>query len=123
MSTRRLALLIAVLTGLFVVGVALAIGGLLALGDPGVLVVGLVSALAALAAAALAWLAVRVVAAEEEPAKAEAPPSVLPIATAPIRRPVRIQAMPVADLPPAYVSAVMKGLQASRRAGGARERP
>ena len=43
MSTRRLALLIAVLTGLFVVGVALGVGGLLALGDPGVLVVGLVA--------------------------------------------------------------------------------
>ncbi len=122
MSTRRLALLIAVLTGLFVVGVALGVGGLLALGDPGVLVVGLVAALAALAAAALAWLAVRAVAAEEEPVQAETPPAVLPIATTPTRRPVRIQAMPVADLPPAYLAAVMKGLQASRRAGGAAER-
>lgn len=122
MSARRLALLIAVLTGLFVVGVALAVGGLLALGDPGVLVVGLVAALAALAAGALAWLAVRAVAADEEPVQAEAPPAVPYIPTVSRPRAVRIQAMPVADLPPAYLAAVMKGLQASRRAGGAAQR-
>lgn len=41
-------------------------------------------------------------------------PAVRPLARAavPRRLPVKVQAMPVADLPPAYVDAVMKGAQA-----------
>lgn len=121
MPVRRLALLIAALTGLFVLGVALSVAGLLALGDPGLLVVCLVAAFAALAAGVLAWLAVRAAAEEDAPAQVQAPPAVRRIATAP-RRPVRIQSLPVADLPPAYLAAVMKGLQASRRTGGPAQR-
>lgn len=116
MPARRLALLIAVLTGLFVLGVALAVAGLLALGDPGVVVVCLVAALAALAAAAVAWFAVRTAAEEDEPVQEDRPAT-----RAALQRPVRIQSLPVADLPEAYLAAVMKGLQASRRAGAVRE--
>jgi hypothetical protein len=42
------------------------------------------------------------------PSSPAAKPSALQIK----HRPVRIQTMPVADLPPAYVDAVMKGAQA-----------
>ncbi|RYF15032.1 MAG: hypothetical protein EOO30_16085 [Comamonadaceae bacterium] len=119
MTVRRLCLLIAVLTALFVLGVALAIGGLVALRDPDLLMVCLVAALAGVLAAGLAYLAARAVAdGHEEESMALAPE--LPVAVRPLQpappRPLRIQAMPVTELPAPYVAAVMKGLQASRTA-------
>ena len=72
------------------------------------LVVGGVG-LVGVAAGAITW---RVVPEDEvEPA-----PQSPPVANVSVRqiahRPVRIQAMPVADLPPAYVDAVLKGAHA-----------
>ena len=118
-------MLVAVLAGVFVLGITLGVAGLLALGDPGVLVVCIVAALAGLLAAVLAWIAVR--AALEQAADADAPPEGLPqppMARAPrpvAPRPSTIQSLPVADLPEPYVAAVMKGLRASRGASGGRE--
>lgn len=121
MPARRLALLIAVFTGLFVLGVALAVAGLLALGDPGAVVVCLVAALAGLAAAALAWFAARAAADHDEEGKVDGPPGAARMPPVPLQRPLRIQSLPVADLPQPYLAAVMKGLQASRRAAQVRE--
>lgn len=114
MPARRLALLIAVLTALFVLGVALAVGGLLALRDPGILAVCLVAATAGVLAAGLAYLAART-AGDEEPELQE-PAEAIRVAAPVAGRPVRIQSLPVAELPAPYLAAVMKGLQASRAA-------
>lgn len=124
MPARRFILLIAVLTGLFVLGVALAMGGLLALRDPGIVLVCVVALVAGVLAAGLAYLAVRIAAEEGQPESAGLTPE-LPLPepetqTGPTiqqlrRRPIRIQSMPVAELPAPYLAAVMKGLHASRR--------
>lgn len=122
MPARRLTLLIAVFTGLFVLGVALAVGGLLALRDPGILIVCLVALVAGVLAAGLAWMAARAAAEDHQEESAgltpELPQAPQPLAMAPVRPrgPVRIQSLPVAELPAPYLAAVMKGLQASRAA-------
>lgn len=116
MPARRLALLIAVLTALFVLGVALAVGGLLALRDPGVLAVCLVAATAGVLAAGLSYLAARAVGDEE--AELPEPAAEIRVAAPVARRPARIQSLPVAELPAPYLAAVMKGLQANRAAMG-----
>ena len=122
MSARRMTLLIAALAGLFVLGVALAVAGLLALGDPGLLVVCIVAGVAGLAAAGLSFLAVHAVAAlDGAPGHATAPPQATRIAQPSAVRPVRVQSLPVAELPAPYVAAVMKGLRASRASMGAGE--
>jgi hypothetical protein len=54
---------------------------------------------------------------QPEPAVAPAGPIVVP------RAPVRIQSLPVADLPPAYLAAVMKGVHANRTPQSARVLP
>ena len=124
MPARRLTLLVVVLTGLFVLGVALAVGGLLALRDPGILAVCLVALVAGVLAAGLAYAAARVAAEEDQEESAgltpELPPPV-PVVALQMQRmarrprgPVRIQSLPVADLPAPYLAAVMKGLRASR---------
>ncbi len=122
MPARRLTILVAVLTGLFVLGVALAVGGLLALRDPGVLVVCLVALVAGVLAAGLAYAAARVAAEENQEESAGLTPE-LPASPVALQlqrmarspqRPVRIQSLPVADLPAPYLAAVMTGLQASR---------
>lgn len=117
MTVRRLCLLIAVLTALFVLGVALAVGGLVALRDPDILMVCLVAALAGVLAAGLSYLAARAVAEGHEEESVALAPELpgAPLPPAP-PRPVRIQAMPVTELPAPYVAAVMKGLRASRTA-------
>lgn len=47
-----------------------------------------------------------------------------PVAPVPVpRAPIRIQSLPVADLPPAYLAAVMKGVHANRTAQPARVLP
>lgn len=112
MPARRLALLIAVLTALFVLGVAVAVGGLLAMREPGILAVCLVAATAGVLAAGLAYLAAGTVG-DDEPELPE-PAEEIPVASPITARPVRIQSLPVAELPAPYLAAVMKGLQASR---------
>lgn len=124
MPARRLTLLIAVLTALFVLGVALAVGGLLALRDPGILMVCLIAATAGVLAAGLSYVAARAAAdGHEEDSVALAPE--LPVAVhtlQPARQPcVRVQALPIAELPAPYVAAVMKGLRASRTPATARQ--
>lgn len=114
MPARRLALLIAVLTALFVLGVAVAVGGLLAMREPGILAVCLVAATAGVLAAGLAYLAAGTVG-DDEPELPE-PAEEIPVASPITARPVRIQSLPVAELPAPYLAAVMKGLQASRAA-------
>jgi len=117
MSARRLTLLIAVLTSLFVLGVALAVGGLLALRDPGVLVVCLVAATAGVLAAGLAYLAARAVGEDDADPLGGMPEAkdVEPRLPVPVRaRFTPIHSLPVAELPAPYVAAVLKGLHASR---------
>ena len=55
-------------------------------------------------------------------AQGEEPVEPLPASTlrhpvaSPVRKPIRVQAMPVADLPPEYLAAVMKGTRARTHA-------
>jgi hypothetical protein len=72
------------------------------------LVVGVVG-LAGAAAGAITW---RVVPDDEVELAPPSSPVAKPAALQIAQGPMRIQTMPVADLPPAYVDAVMKGAQA-----------
>jgi hypothetical protein len=108
-TANRLGLALLLLIAAFLVLAAISAVSLWAAGHVvTALVVGVVG-LAGAAAGAITW---RVVPDDEvEPAPPSSPvakPAALQIA----HGPVRIQTMPVADLPPAYVDAVVKGAQA-----------
>lgn len=115
----RMPLVLAFLIGIFVAGTVLGAVVLASYGDPTVALMGVIAAVACLVAAALAWLVLRSIA---EQASLELPPPELQ-APAPVRArgPLRVQALPTAELPPAYLTAVMKGLEANRAAMKARE--
>lgn len=118
-AASRFPLVLAALVALFVLGMALAVGGLLAWQDPGAGVVLAVATLAGLAAAAIAYAVVRTV---DLDAVFEGQPEALePVRPAPVPARLRVEALPVASLPAPYLEAVMKGLQANRR-GVPRER-
>ena len=111
----RLRLAFLLLIAAFVVLVGFAAASLAMAGqDAMAMVVGL-AGIAGVAAGVTTWLLVR--RDEDEPAIAEpetvAPPVPLarPQVRAP-RRPLRVQAMPVASLPPEYVAAVTRGMRA-----------
>ena len=111
-AASRFQIVLAVLVALFVLGVALAVGGLLAWHDPGAAVVVAIATLAGVLAAAMAYGVARSVdLGEEEPQAEGLPRQVAPGAARP-----RIDALPVASLPAPYLAAVMKGLQADRLA-------
>jgi hypothetical protein len=112
-AASRLSLLLAALVAVFVLGISLALGGLLALHDPGAAVVFAVAALAGVLAATLTYLVARSSMAEPEEEPVEEQP--LPIAQ-PATRASAVEALPVASLPAPYVAAVMKGLHANRQA-------
>lgn len=106
----RLPLVLVVLIGLFLAGVALAVAGLLSLRDPYLVVVCGVAVLAGVMAAAIAYAAVRsepLEDYEERPDDAEAP------AQAPAGR---VHTLPIANLPAPYLQAVMKAVHANRAA-------
>lgn len=116
-ATSRTTLVLAVLTGIFVLGVAVAIGSLLALQAPGVEMVLAVAVLAGAMAAALTYAVARTTGLELDEDLSPPATDVEPI-EAFERAPVagRTISVPVADLPAPYLAAVMKGLQASRSA-------
>ncbi len=128
----RLAFVLLAAALLLVVGAAVA--SVVSLHDPVLATIVAVAAAAGVLGGALAYAASR----EEDgapgwerdrlPAPTHVPtpmrshaPNVMP--GAPPRIPIRIHSMPVADLPPAYLAAVMKGVQANRTARQARVLP
>jgi hypothetical protein len=113
----------------FVVLVGVAVYSLYTVGQPTMAAVVATAGLAGVAAGGVTYWILRREAGEEVEiafgdlldARAPAPvqpamPAASPMPTAPRtlspRRPLRVQAMPVANLPPAYVDAVMRGAQA-----------
>jgi hypothetical protein len=118
-ANRRFQLLLAALVAVFVLGIALALGGLLAMHDPGTLAVFAVATLAGVAAAGITYVVARSSIPEPEDAQEVLEPEPGPAAQAvpqPLRPVGAIEALPVASLPAPYLSAVMKGLHANRRA-------
>jgi hypothetical protein len=108
-TANRLGLALLLLIAAFLVLVAISAASLWAGGHVATaLVVGVVG-LAGAAAGAITW---RVVPDDEVELAPPASPGAKAAAPQIAHRPVRIQTMPVADLPPAYVDAVMKGAQA-----------
>ncbi|NNU43806.1 hypothetical protein [Ramlibacter montanisoli] len=113
-TSLRLAFLL--LIAAFVVLVGFAAASLAMAGQPAMAMVAVLAGIAGVAAGVTTWLLVR--RDEDEPAIAEpepvAPP-VVPLAQPQVlapRRPLRVQAMPVASLPPEYVAAVTRGMRA-----------
>jgi hypothetical protein len=115
-AARRITFVLAALLGIFVLGVALAVGSLLALQAPGLEVVIVVAVMAGLIAAGLTWLVARTTGLELDE-DLSPPADVAPI-EAYERTPAagRTIAVPAGELPAPYLAAVMKGLQASRTA-------
>jgi len=106
-AVNRLGLAFLFLIAAFVVLIAIACASLWAAGQAMLaLVVALVGVAAGAAGAVTYWIAQGEGAEPGEPC----PACVAGQAVAtPVRKPIRVQAMPVADLPPEYVAAVMKG--------------
>ena len=106
-TANRLGLALLLLIAAFLVLVAISAASLWAAGHVATaLVVGVVG-LVGVAAGAITWRVVP----EDEVEPAQQSPAVANVAVRPIAH-GRIQAMPVADLPPAYVDAVLKGAHA-----------
>jgi hypothetical protein len=109
-AANRLGLAFLLMIVVFLVLVTMAAAGLWAAGQPVMAVLVGVTGIAGSVAGAVTW---RVVRADDLAAAAHGPPSAgKPAPRRIVHKPVRVQAMPVADLPPAYVDAVTKGAQA-----------
>lgn len=112
----RLPLLLSFLIGVFVAATGLAVVVLASLRDPVAGLAAGIAAVASIAAAAITWLLVRSLRQPEAPqANAEEDAKLL----APCR-PLRVESLPAAELPPAYLAAVRKGVEANRAALKAR---
>lgn len=116
-AATRLRIAFLSLIAAFLVLVVLAVVGLMAARQPMLAAVAAVAGIAAVIGGGVTWLVAR--RDEEEPGMPEViEPIKQPLAMAKVapanlpRRPIRVQSMPVADLPPAYVDAVMKGVRA-----------
>jgi hypothetical protein len=108
-TANRLGLALLLLIAAFLVLVAISAARLWSGGHVvTALVVGVVGLVGA-AAGAITW---RVVPDDEVEPAPPSSPGAKPAALQVAHGPVRIQTMPVADLPPAYVDAIMKGAQA-----------
>lgn len=105
-AASRLGLAFLLMIAAFVALIAMASAGLWAAGQGMLALVVAVVGVGGGAAGALTYR----IAQGEEPVERPGPGSTLehPVAS-PVRKPIRVQAMPVADLPPEYVAAVMKG--------------
>ena len=111
----RLRLAFLLLIAAFVVLVGFAAASLAMAGQPAMAMVVVLAGIAGVAAGVTTWLLVR--RDEDEPAVAEPETVARPVPLAPPqvlvpRRPLRVQAMPVASLPPEYVAAVTRGMRA-----------
>lgn len=128
-AARRLLMIFLVLIGAFMVLVGFAVASLYTVGQPVLAAVVATAGLAGVGAGALTyWLVKRDGGAAEFDFEIEIPASTVmpkPVATAEaatpaettrrprvVRRPTRVQSMPVAELPPEYVNAVLRGAQA-----------
>ena len=115
-ALSRMPLVLAFLVGMFVAATGLAIVVLASFGDPMVLVVAAIVGAACIVAGLITWLILRGVQqeafqlADPEEDAPEQPPA-----------PARIHAVPAAELPPAYLAAVRKGIAANRAAMQARD--
>ena len=118
----RLLVAFVLLVGAFAVLVGVAVFSLYTVGQP--MLAGVVAAagLAGLLAGGVTYWFLRGEDEEQEPGIPEESPVAvaLPVAgfmpaSRPRRLPLRVSAMPVAKLPPAYVDAVMRGLKAQGR--------
>lgn len=117
-AANRLGIAFLLLITAFLVLVVLAVASLMAARQPTLAAVVAVAGVAGVIAGVVTWLVAR--REEDEPAAAEAiglpievsevraSPARVAAATLPRRR-IRVQSMPVANLPPAYVDAVLKG--------------
>jgi hypothetical protein len=123
-AATRLGLAFLLLIAAFVVLVGFAVGALVVAGQAGLAMLVVAAGVAGVAAGVVTWLLVRTE--EDEPAIAPPQPQPQPQAQTqpqpqpqpaarlrPIaRQPLRVQSMPVAKLPPAYVDAVTRGMRA-----------
>ena len=110
MTAARLRFVFVLLVGAFGLVAAAAAISLLALSDPFLAGVVALAGLFGVAAGAVTYLAAR-----QEPEEAgleSEPESPEDRPTLPARRPIRVQSLPVAKLPPAYLEAVMNGTRA-----------
>src|SRR5215203_3990516 len=107
-NARRLGLAMLLLSAAFLVLVGMAAVALWTAGQAATAVVMAVIGLAGAAAGAMTWRVARAEEAELPVEKGDGTPKPQPLT----RTPVCIQTMPVADLPPAYLDAVMKGTHA-----------
>jgi hypothetical protein len=111
MHANRLGLAFLLLIACFLGLVAYAAASLLAAGEPLLAAAIAVAGLAGVIGGVLVWLLVR----REDEVEAQVAIALPPApAAAPelARAPLRVKTMPVANLPPAYVAAVMKGAHA-----------
>lgn len=111
MHADRLGLAFLLLIACFLALVGYAAASLLAAGEPLLAAAIAVAGLAGVIGGVLVWLLVRREDELQEQPAAPAMPLPVPAPELP-RAPLRVQAMPVADLPPAYLAAVMKGAHA-----------
>ena len=112
-AASRLTAVLALLIGLFVLGVAVAVGTLLTLQTPGFAAVMVVALAAGVIAAAITYLVVRASGMELDE---DLSPPPIEVGPAEAHTEVRTTAVREVELPAAYLAAVMKGLQASRAA-------
>jgi hypothetical protein len=113
---NRLTLILAVLIGIFVLGVAVAVGTLLTLQSPDMAAVAAVALVAGVLAAGITYLVAKAGAMELDEDLSPPGIEVEPIELDAPHPAVRSRQIPEADLPAPYLAAVMKGLQASRAA-------
>jgi membrane protein YqaA with SNARE-associated domain len=110
-AATRMKLGLSLLIGVFVACTGLAVAVLAMLEDPWIGVVAAVAALACVLAAAITYLIGRSL--EEQALEAEPQHP----ATSGLPQPaLKVQSLPVAELPPEYLEAVMKGVRANRAA-------
>ena len=115
-AATRLLVAFLLLLGAFCVLIGIAVFSLVAAGQLTLAAVVTTAGMAGVITGSVTWWLLRRDAIEElEDASIEAAPAAVPTpppARASLaRRPLRVQAMPVAELPPAYVDAVIKGAQ------------
>jgi hypothetical protein len=137
-AARRLLVAFLVLIGAFLVLVGFAVASLYTVGQPILAAVVATAGLAGVGAGALTYWLVKkdegavefdfeiqlpppLVGKEEKTAEAATPAEVVRTPRMP-RRPIKVQSMPVAELPKQYVDAVMRGAQARLSAMKAQSR-
>ncbi len=108
-AATRLGLAFLLLITAFLVLVGFAVAGLAAAGQSALAVAVGVTGIAGAGVGVVTWLVVRQE--DDEPVLAP-PPRAAPRPAVIARKPVRVQAMPVADLPQEYVDAVTRGIRA-----------